>query len=57
MAKSKQVGYLGEPMSARKVKAFYEDNRLRNRVAILCGVGIGALCLWSQLAIMYAMVP
>lgn len=57
MAKKTQVGYLGEPMSARQVKAFYEDNRLRNRVAVLCGVGIGVLLLWSQLAMLYAMVP
>lgn len=57
MPKSDKVGYLGEPMSARKVKAFYEDNRLRNRVAVLCGVAIGVLLLWSELAMLYAMVP
>ena len=55
MAKKDRVGYLGEHESKRLVKAFYEESRLRNRVAILCGVMIGVLLVWGELVLFYAM--
>lgn len=54
MGKRTELGYLGEPMSARQIKAFALDERNRRRYAVLAGVGLGVLLLWSQLALMAA---
>jgi hypothetical protein len=53
--KRNRLGTLGEHESKRLVKAFYEETRLRNRVAVLCGVTLGAVLVWSQLALFWAM--
>lgn len=50
-----RLGYLGEHESKRLVKAFYEETKLRNRVAVLCGVALGAALVWSQFAVFYVM--
>ena len=49
------IGTLGEPEAKRLVADFYEDCRLRNRVAVLCGVMIGALMVWSELVLFQMM--
>lgn len=53
--KRDRLGTLGEHESKRLVKAFYEDCRLRNRAAGVCGVTIGLLLVWSQLVLFHAM--
>lgn len=53
--KNTRIGTLGEPEAKRLVKAFYEDRRMRNRAAILCGIAIGLGLVWSELVLFYAL--
>lgn len=48
-----RLGTLGEPKTSRLAESLYEETRLRNRAAILCGITIGALLVWSQFAVLW----
>lgn len=52
--KSKRVGYLGETEATRLVEDFEADCKLRNRVAVLCGLSITFLVLWSEAVLFYS---